>query len=243
MATPARIVIRLAAACAALALCASAPVAAAASAALTATEYRQLSTATAALDRAASSRSIDWAGARTACRRVSHGTALLRTERASCLDTIAVLDAVASFPAEQHSCSARVRTTNATGSTTPANSAMVRVMVCMSPRYQALSRRARTMYGAEVAARNQALARGFTGACLVSLAPTSTELRTVRRFSQASTRLAADVVLLIRLTRGSAPISAFHQARIDRDVVRFETSATAVLADRNRQNVSSCPHA
>jgi hypothetical protein len=112
----------------------------------------------------------------------------------------------------------------------------------MSPRYQGLGRDARAMYRSELATRKQVLARGFTGTCRASLAPTAPELRIVRRFSFASAKLAADVVLLIRVTRGRAPSSAFNKARIDRDVRRFETSATAVLAARGPQTLSACPH-
>lgn len=200
---------------------------------LTSAEYRQLSASTAALNRAASSRSVDWARARVACRQVGRATALLRTEEAACLHTMNVLDALASFPAEQRRCSARTST---------ASAGVVRLMVCMSPRYQGLGRDARAMYRSELATRRQVLARGFTGTCRASLAPTAPELRIVRRFSFASAKLAADVVLLIRVTRGRAPSSAFNKARIDRDVRRFETSATAVLAARGPQTLSACPH-
>lgn len=256
-----RSVTRLIAICGAAAMCGAAAIfgasAAAAAAAprptLSSAEYRQLATATAALNKSASSKSFNWTRARAACRQVGTATALLRTQRATCLDTVNVLDALASFPAEQRRCSAAPATsttttetttgTTTTGSTTTAaNSAVIRVMACMDPRYQALGREAKAIYKADLAARKQAVSRGFTGACLATLVSTPAQLRTGRSFWLASEKLAADVTPLLKVTEGKEPSSAFNQVRIDNDVKQFETSATAVLAEHGSQNLSICPH-
>ena len=229
--------------------------AAAPSASLSSTEYRELATSTATLNKSASAKSINWVRARAGCRQVGTMTALLRTQRATCLATVNVLDALASFPAEQRRCSATTSTTTGTTTTgtttagtttgtttTAANSAVIRLMVCMNAHYQALGREAKTIYKSDLAARKQAVARGFTGACLATLVPTPGELRTVRTFSLASGRLAVDVTLLLKVTQGKEPSSAFSQARIDNDVKQFETSATVVLAAHGQQKLSVCPH-
>lgn len=247
-----RIVTRLTAVGGAAAICvSSSAVAAATGATLSSTEYRELATSTAMLNKSASAKSINWTRARAGCRQVGTMTALLRTQRATCLATVNVLDALASFPAEQRRCSVTTSSTTGTTttgttttgtSTTAANSAVIRLMVCMNTHYQALGRQAKTIYESDLAAHKQAVARGFTGACLATLAPTPGELRTVRTFSLASGRLAADVTLLLKVTQGKEPSSAFSQARIDNDVKQFETSATVVLAAHGQQKLSVCPH-
>jgi hypothetical protein len=230
---------------------------------LTAAEYRQLAVATAALNKSASSSAINWPKARAACGRVGRATPLLRTQRTTCFDTVNVLDALASFPAEQRSCSERTTTTTTTtgtttgpttitapvttrtteaGTTTPAESAAIKVMVCMDPRYQALGREAKAIDRADIAARRQALRRGFSGACLKALAPTLADLRTAKRFATSTTKLAADVTLLIKVTEGKLPAGDFNQARVDNDVKLFEDSATAVLVEHGQPKLSVCPH-
>ena len=206
---------------------------------LSGVEYRQLSVVTAALNISASSKSINWTRAHAACARTGRATALLRTQGASCLDNLGVLEALTKFPAEQRRCA--TATKSATSSTQAAPAA-IRLMVCMNPHYQALARDARAVYTADTAARKQTLLRGFTGSCLATLASTPADLRKERQFALASLKLAADVKLLIRVTDHKAPASDFSQARIDADVRRFETSATAVLAEHGEQQLSSCPH-
>jgi hypothetical protein len=240
---------------------------------LTAAEYGQLTIAAAALNKSASSSAISWPKARAACARVGRTTALLRTQRANCFGTMNVLDALASFPAEQRRCSSNTstttttttpttsttttgtttgpttvtspvttRTTDAATTTTPADSAAIKVIVCMNPRYQALGRDARTFDRAGIAARKQATIRGFTGACLKVLGPTPADLRIAKRFASSTAKLAADVRLLIKVTEGKLPPDDFNQTRVDNDVKLFENSATAVLAEHGQPKLSTCPH-
>lgn len=214
---------------------------------LTASEYQQLTAATAALNKSASAKAIDWPKARAACGRVSRTTALLRTQRATCFGSVNVLDALASFPAEQRGCprtGATTTTTTTTGATTttPTDSPAIQVMICMNPHYQALSRDARVIDSADVASRKQALERGFSGACLTALAPTAAELATAKRFAASTARLAADVVMLIKVTAGKLPAGDFNQTHIDNDVKLFEDSATAVLIEHGQPALSVCPH-
>jgi hypothetical protein len=232
----------------ATAVCMSAPVAAAAPrGTLTATEYEQLAVATAALNKSASSSAVDWPKARAACNRVSKTTALLGTQRATCFGTLNVLDALASFPAEQRRCpksgaTTTTGTTTTSATTTAADSSVVRLLICMNPHYQALGRDAKALDRADIAAREQALGRGFSGACLAALAPTPNDLRTAKRFASSTEKLAADVTLLIKVTEGKAPANDFNQTRIDNDVKLFEKSATAVLVEHGQPKLSVCPH-
>lgn len=216
---------------------------------LTASEYQQLTAATSALNKSANAKAIDWSKARAACGRVGGATALLRTQRATCLGSVNVLDALVSFPAEQRGCpkttgTTTTGTTTSTTTTTPtaADSPAIQVMICMNPHYQALSRDARTIDRADIAARHQALQRGFGGACLTALAPTLAELATAKRFALSTTKVAADVVLLIKVTTGTLPAADFNQTRIDNDVKLFEDSATAVLIEHGQPALSVCPH-
>jgi hypothetical protein len=244
-----RLVIGLSAVCAATAICMSASAAAAVPrGTLTSAEYTQLSVATAALNKSASSKSLNWPKARAACRKVGSSTALLTTQRATCAWTVNVLDALASFPAEQRRCPKSTGTTTGTTttttgtSTTPADSAEIELIICMSPHYQALARDAKALDRADISARRDVLARGFSGPCLATLAPTPANLRTVKRFASSTAKLADDVTLLIKVTEGKAPASDFNQAQIDNDVKQFESSATAVLVEHGQQKLSVCPH-
>ncbi|MDE3130668.1 MAG: hypothetical protein KGL16_05900 [Acidobacteriota bacterium] len=226
---------------------AAATAAAATRGSLSAAEYAQLSAASAALNRSASAKTINWSAARAACDKAGVATALLRSQRASCLDSITVLEALQAFPAEERRCNASRRTTTATATTTPgtttADAALIRLMVCLSPRYQALDRHALALYRADIAARRQAVGRGLSGACLATLASTPAALGKEHSFATSTAKLAADITLLIRVTEGKTPASAFDQARIARDARVFERAATAVLAQHAPQRLSTCPHA
>lgn len=251
-----RLLTRLTAGCAVTAICISASAAAAVpKGKLTSAEYTQLSVATATLNKSASAKSVNWSKARAACTKVGRTTALLRTQRATCFGSVNVFAALAGFPAEQRGCSKSTTTTTgttptgtATGTTTtgttttPADSAVIQLMVCMSPHYQALARDAKALDRADISARKDALARGFSGSCLATLAPTPADLRTADRFASSTVKLAADVTLLIKVTEGKAPASDFNQAQIDNDVKQFENSATAVLDEHGQQKLSVCPH-
>ncbi len=217
---------------------------------LTAGEYRQLSAATAELNTSATSKSINWRRARAACRRLGTGTPLLRSQRASCLDGMTALQALAAFPSEQTRCAAAATTTGTattgtttTGTTTtPTESTVIRTIICLSPRYRSLAGYARTLYRADIAARRQAVLRGFTGACLATLASTPADLRKEDAFASSTARLAGDVTVLIRVTNGQAPPSDLNQTQIDTDVTRFESSARALLEERAPQKLATCPH-
>jgi hypothetical protein len=258
-----RLVIRLSGVCAAIAICMSASAAAAVpKGKLTSAEYTQLSVATAALNKSASAKSVNWSKARVACSKVGRTTALLTTQRATCFGSVNVFAALADFPVEQRACTKRTATTKSTAATTtsgtttttatgttttgttttPADSAVIQLMVCMSPRYQALARDAKAIDRADISARKDALDRGFSGSCLATLAPTPADLRTVGRFASSTAKLAADVTLLIKVTEGKAPASDFNQAQIDNDVKQFENAATAVLVEHGQQKLSVCPH-
>lgn len=208
---------------------------------LTAAEYKQLSAVTAALNLSTSSTSVNWPRARAACASTGRATALLATQGASCLDSLRLLEALTNFPAEQRACAA-TKPTSTKSSTTATTTAVMRLMICLNPRYQAIDRYAQALYAADTSARKQALLRGFSGACLATLAATPTDLRREHQFASATVKLAADVTLLIRVTDGKAPASDFSQPRINADVRQFEATATAVLSDHSEQRLLSCHH-
>lgn len=221
---------------------------------LTATEFKQLSRATAELNASATAKSIDWRKARGACRHIGTASAVLRSQRTSCLDSMIALEALARFPSEQARCAATDTTptrstststttpTTATSTTSSAQSPVIRLIVCLSPRYAALRRYARALYSADTAARAQARRRGFTATCLATLASTPAELRTERAFATSTAKLAKDVALLIKVTRGQAPAGQLNQVLMDNDVSRFERSGRAVLEQRSPRKLSVCPH-
>jgi len=221
----------------------------------------------AALNRSVGARSINWVRARAACHEFGAATALLRAQRANCLRSLALLDSLAHFPRQERQCSARITTTTGTTTTptststtgtitspttgtstttgttiSPADAAVIRLLVCMGPRYRALARYSRGFDRGAIGARNSALARGFAGACLAALAPAPADLGRARRLASSTARLAADVGLLIRVTEGKAPSSDFNQATIENDVRQFETSASAVLDEHGQPKLSVCPH-
>ena len=243
MLRPIRIATTLAAICSIIVVgsCASA-LAAAPKGTLTSTEYKQLSVATAALNRSANSKAINWVKARAACRLIHGNGALLRTQRTSCLDSMTAFAALANFPSEQAHCAASAGKSTTGTTTTPTQSAVLKMIVCLDPRYQALERYAKAIYSSDAAARRQALARGFRGVCLATLVSTPADLRKENSFASSTAKLAADVTVVIKVTKGQAPSSDLNQTQIDADVTRFESTARAVLDERGPQKLGACPH-
>jgi hypothetical protein len=224
---------------------------------LTGAEFKQLSTAMADLTTSASSKTINWSKARAACRQIGGTTALLRNQRASCLDSISALEALANFPVEQAKCAAAATTTTGSATTTtgttttgtttgatttPAESAVIRMIICLTPRYHALARYAKALYRADIAERKQTLVRGFTGTCLATLASTPADLKKEKLFASSTARLANDVAVLIKVTKGQAPTTDLNEVQIDGDIAKFESSARAVLDESGPQKLSACPH-
>jgi hypothetical protein len=199
------------------------------------------------LNKSVDAKSVNWVRARSACRAVGGATDLLRTQRATCLSSIAALESLAGFPSEERMCSRRVNTTTtsttaSTTTTTPDDPAAIQLLVCMSPRYRALARYSRELDTEAIAARRSVLTRGFSGSCLAALAPTPADLSKAKLFASSTARLARDVGLLIKVTAGKAPASDFNQAKIDSDVRQFEKSASAVLDEHGQPKLSVCPH-
>lgn len=246
-----RIALALAVGCCALAAGTNAAAAAQTSrGTLSATEYAQLAAASSGLNRSAHGSSIHWTQARRACRRTGGETALLRGQRTSCLSGLRTLEALARFPVEQRRCKQTDATDTTTTDTTmsgtttdSSDTAEIELVVCMNPRYQTLSRAAKASYRADATARRRALSRGFKGACLATLASTRKQLANEKLFAADSAKLAADVVLLIKVTRGQTPTSELDQTGLNRDVSSFEHTGKAVLAETSPQKLSACPHA
>lgn len=245
-----RTALTLAAICGTVAVLMPVAATAAGNGTLSSAEFRQLSAAMAQLNSSATSKSINWTKARAACHKIGGHTALLRAERASCLDSMRTLEALAGFPSEQTRCEGAATTTGTTSTgttttgttTTPAKSTVIRVIICLRPRYYTLGHDANSLYRADVAERKQAMKRGFTGICLATLASAPADLRKEKLFASSAVKLAKDVTVLIKVTKGQLPSTDFNQVQIDSDVTRFESSAQAVLNESGPQRLAACAH-
>jgi hypothetical protein len=236
---------------------------------LTAAEYKQVGTAIAALKKATSGQRANWSRIAAACRDTGSATALLRTQRASCLAATAEFHTVARFPSAQVKCQTAATntvgatttsttttpgttttgtsttgttTTGTTTTPTAAQQVVFQTLACLSPDYQAIARGAKTMYATQAAARDAVIARHFTGLCLVTLAGRPSDMANLKRFASSAEHLAADIALLVKVTKGQAPASAVNQTRLYTDSRQFETSFHALATANTPQKLSACPH-
>jgi hypothetical protein len=228
---------------------------------LSATEFKQLSAQVAGLESSLTGKSPSWAKAAAACRRVGVSTPLLKTQRENCLASIGTVRALLRFTVDQTKCASvsSLGATEAAASTattpttfkapapTPGagglSAAKLKTLSCLNSDYQALSRLARTMYTSDVAARQQALARGFKGLCLRTLADTSADLRLEGGFAATAKDLAADIATLTKVSQGKAPASTAKGLHTLRDAKTFGTQVTKLLAENGPDKLSVCPHA
>ncbi len=220
---------------------------------LTAIEYRQLGAELIAFRAAARAGTLTWSELYAACRKVGEATALLRTIRGNCDTGVGVEQALAGFNADALRCAALTQTTTGTTSSTTTTatpsataaltSSELSLIACLEPEYVAISRGAGSLYRAQSALRRQVLRRGFSGRCLITLAPTVVELRREHRFLSTSTQLTHDVRLISRVSAGTLPASALNVAQTTADAKAFVAAGRAVVGTHRPQNLAVCPHA
>ena len=230
---------------------------------LTAKEYTQLSSQLAALEKALGGKSPSWSKAQVACRRVGVATPLLKTQRNNCIDSVRLIHKLLKFSAAEEKCSAGTPTTvnkleaTATTATAPStfkapapsggvdglSESKVKVLKCLGPDYRQVSVLANGMYVTDVAARKEAVDRGFRGLCLRTLVDTATELKLEQRFAASSNALAADVTLLVKISKGSAPASSVKAATVTKDGTAFAKQLSQLLQENGPDKLSVCPHA
>ncbi|WP_249020104.1 hypothetical protein [Conexibacter sp. S30A1] len=220
---------------------------------LTATEYRQLNAELTSFKRVVRSGRLTWSELYASCRKVGESTALLRSVRSNCNTGFGVEQALAGFNADAQRCAALTQTstgsttgTSTTGtSTTPSTltPAQLSLIACLEPEYQAISRATGSLYERQAGLRRQVLLRGFSGRCLLTLAPTIVQLKRERTFLATSRRLVHDVVLISRVAAGTLPAGALNVAQITADASAFMVAGKAVVETRRPQNLAVCPHA
>lgn len=266
-----RIASAVAAACAVAISCSATAIAAAPPrGTLTGTEYRQLSQELVALKRFLHGRTVNWNRGFAACNRAGRSTALLRSQRAGCAAGIGFLESLLNFYADAQRCAALATSTTTSTTTTPTttaptgttttattttattptpttttpsfNGTELKVIACLQPEYQLISRTTRNIYRADSALRRQVLRRGFVGRCLLTLAETPSELRLERRFALTSRRLSADIALLSKVADGQAPPSAVNATAIEHDAAQFGQTGRVLLRQRRPQKLAVCPH-
>jgi hypothetical protein len=130
-------------------------------------------------------------------------------------------------------------TTTGVGTLTPAQ---LKLYACLEPEYAVIGRAAESVYQAQAALRSQVLARKFVGRCLFTLAPTTAQLKALKRFAATSKLLAKDIALLSKVANGQEPASAVNGAQIEKDASAFDTAGTAYAAIHRPQKLSVCPH-
>jgi hypothetical protein len=230
---------------------------------LSATEYKQLSSQLTALEKALAGKSPSWSEAAVACRRVGVGTPLLKTQRNNCIASVATIHKLLEFSVAEEKCAAgspasvnKLEVT-ATTATTPntfkapaptggvdgVSAARLKLLKCLGPDYRSVSVLANQMYVSDLAARKEAVQRGFKGLCLRTLADTPADLKLEQSFAADSKALASDVTLLIKVSKGTAPASSVKGATVTKDGTAFAEQLSKLLEENGPDKLSVCSHA
>jgi hypothetical protein len=226
-------------------------------------EYQQLSAQLTALKQALGGKSPSWSKAAVACRRVGVATPLLKTQRNNCIASVATIHKLLDFSVAEQKCAAGTPASvtklevTATTATTPStfkapaptggvdgvSAAKLKLLKCLGPDYRSVSVLAERMYVSDLAARKEAVERGFTGLCLRTLADTPADLHLEQGFAASSKALAADVTLLIKVSEGAAPASSIKAATVTRNGSAFSEQLGKLLAEHGPDKLSVCAHA
>jgi hypothetical protein len=130
-------------------------------------------------------------------------------------------------------------TTTGAGSLTPAQ---LKLFACLQPEYAVISRAAASVYQHQATLRRQVLVRKFVGRCLLTLAPTTAQLKALTRFAATSKQLAKDVGTLTKVANGQEPASTIDGTQIDKDATAFDVAGKAFGAIHRPQKLSVCSH-
>jgi hypothetical protein len=137
-------------------------------------------------------------------------------------------------------------TTTDTGTTTTGSSALtpaeLKLFACLQPEYAVISRGVKSVYEGQTGLRTQVLARDFAGRCLLTLAPTTTQLKALKRFAKTSKQLSADVSLITKVANGHAPASTINDKQVESDSASFSAAGKAFESLHRPQKLSVCPH-
>jgi hypothetical protein len=137
-------------------------------------------------------------------------------------------------------------TTTGTGTTTTGSGDLtpveLKLFACLEPEYAVISRAAKSVYEGQAGLRTQVLARGFAGRCLFTLAPTTAQLKTLKRFVTTSRQLSADVSLITKVANGHAPASAINDKQVESDSASFSAAGKAFEKLHRPQKLSVCSH-
>jgi len=206
-------------------------------------EYARLRESLAASREAFAGAEPNWTAASKSCAMLGNTTTLMRSLSAQCVGAAAVAKAQLAIPAADNRCSG----TDTAGKTTPTNtggesSAVLALLVCMRPEYQALSDTLTSLYGASVAARDDAIKRGFVGNCLITLVATRQQVGTLRQYAAAARRFAADLKLLARVQTGAAPRNAINGSTLGNDQQALVTAGSYWAGAAIGYPLSVCPH-
>ncbi len=115
-------------------------------------------------------------------------------------------------------------------------------LACLQPEYALISRASKTIYASQANLREAVLARQFVGRCLLTLAPTRTEIEVMKRLVSTTTQLAADVLQISKVFSGALPSTDLDTVQIKKDAAA--ETAVGVELDRIKrpQNLTVCPH-
>jgi hypothetical protein len=197
---------------------------------LTDHEFTLLSASRLGLDSALRNRGQNWtAAARNACLTLAFGasTPLLASEKVDCLASVTLELALDSFQTADAKCTTRGQRGK---------------VFCQAPLYKALARDAADAYASDLKERQTIVRRGFTGACLATLAPSQKQLRDNRGLVAASKQVSADIYVLVNIAHGRAPPSRLTQSRVDAHSSVLEREINKILLDSSPDNLNSCPH-
>ena len=211
--------------CAPPALAASAP-----QGTLTGNEYTLLSAARLGLDSALSERQPNWvAAAQNACLTVTFGpsTQLLASQKATCLGSVRLRVALATFTPAYDRCARRGEK---------------RRVLCLAPLYRGLADDAASAYAGALTAQRAILKRGFASACVDVLGSTRAQLGDARKLVASTRKLSADMRLLVGIVDRQAPRGRLKQDQIERDTGVVRNDVRLVFRAAPPADLSSCPH-
>ncbi len=187
---------------------------------------------------------VDWNAAEAACQKAGSATPLLATQHASCLAVMDTLSYMFSFGKAEEKCTTGtgLAARAGEGKSSAQNTAALQPIICLEPEYQQLGRLAAAMYTQDRAARQQALARGFTGVCLATLVDTPSQLQAEQRLAIAAKGLATDAATVSGVVLHEVSPSKLNVARVDSDTKAFAAAFSAMTKLTGPIKLSVCAH-
>jgi hypothetical protein len=135
--------------------------------------------------------------------------------------------------------------TTTTGTTTTGGVTNTKLMVaaCLNADYQRVAHDIELMYAAATANHERAVARGFVGTCLSTLAGPARLIADDRLLAGSVKQVAIDFAALTDLADGRSPKHIPTNLQLTSDGLAFELAATSYTADSTPiEELSTCPH-